>query len=120
MPAECVAPKKTGIFWRGLAVKSIPVMNLSSSNRNRKKRMFGVLGLGFLLGMGALSVVIAVLLFGLGSMLGMGALSAVVAVPLAVSARWLTWANRRLQGSGGGDYGWGGVGTIWAAGVGAG
>jgi cytochrome c biogenesis protein CcdA len=39
-----------------------------------------------------------VLLFGLGSMLGMGALSAVIAVPLAVSARWLTWANRGLQG----------------------
>jgi len=40
--------------------------------------MFSVLGLGFLLGMGALSVVIA--------------------VPLAASARWLTWANRSLQG----------------------
>lgn len=38
-----------------------------------------------------------ILLFGLGSMLGMGALSAVIAVPLAVSARWLTWANRSLQ-----------------------
>ena len=38
-----------------------------------------------------------VLLFGVGSMLGMGALSAVIAVPLAVSARWLTWANRALQ-----------------------
>jgi high-affinity nickel permease len=38
-----------------------------------------------------------VLLFGLGSMLGMGALSVVIAVPLAVSARWLTWANRALQ-----------------------
>jgi high-affinity nickel permease len=40
-----------------------------------------------------------VLLFGIGSMLGMGALSAVIAVPLAVSARWLTWANRGLQGA---------------------
>ncbi|HEU0083100.1 MAG TPA: urease accessory protein [Bradyrhizobium sp.] len=40
-----------------------------------------------------------VLLFGIGSMLGMGALSAVIAVPLAVSARWLTWANRALQGA---------------------
>lgn len=39
-----------------------------------------------------------VLLFGIGSMLGMGALSVVIAVPLAVSARWLTWANRGLQG----------------------
>ena len=39
-----------------------------------------------------------VLLFGIGSMLGMGALSIVIAVPLAVSARWLTWANRGLQG----------------------
>jgi high-affinity nickel permease len=39
-----------------------------------------------------------VLLFGLGSMVGMGALSAAIAVPLAVSARWLTWANRGLQG----------------------
>ncbi|MEA2838596.1 MAG: hypothetical protein QOD89_3146 [Bradyrhizobium sp.] len=40
-----------------------------------------------------------VLLFGLGSMLGMGALSVVIAAPLAVSARWLTWANRGLQGA---------------------
>src|SRR6202051_69698 len=39
------------------------------------------------------------LLFGIGSMLGMGALSVVIAVPLAVSARWLTWANRGLQGA---------------------
>jgi hypothetical protein len=47
-----------------------------------------------------------VLLFGIGSMLGMGALSVVIAVPLAVSARWLTWANRGLQG---------GVGVITVA-----
>jgi hypothetical protein len=40
-----------------------------------------------------------VALFGIGSMLGMGALSTVIAVPLAVSARWLTWANRGLQGA---------------------
>ena len=39
-----------------------------------------------------------VALFGIGSMVGMGALSAVIAVPLAVSARWLTWANGGLQG----------------------
>ena len=39
-----------------------------------------------------------VALFGIGSMLGMAALSAVIAVPLALSARWLTWANRSLQG----------------------
>lgn len=39
-----------------------------------------------------------ILLFGIGSMLGMGALSTVIAVPLAVSARWLTLANRTLQG----------------------
>ena len=39
-----------------------------------------------------------VLLFGIGSMLGMGALSILIAVPLVVSARWLTWANRALQG----------------------
>jgi ABC-type nickel/cobalt efflux system permease component RcnA len=38
-------------------------------------------------------------LFGVGSMVGMGALSVVIAVPLAVSARWLTWANRGLQGA---------------------
>jgi cytochrome c biogenesis protein CcdA len=40
-----------------------------------------------------------VALFGIGSMVGMGALSAVIAVPLAVFARWLTWANRGLQGA---------------------
>jgi hypothetical protein len=39
-----------------------------------------------------------VALFGIGSMLGMGVLSTIIAVPLAVSARWLTWANRGLQG----------------------
>ena len=40
-----------------------------------------------------------VALFGIGSMVGMGALSTVIAVPLAVSARWLTSANRGLQGA---------------------
>jgi cytochrome c biogenesis protein CcdA len=40
-----------------------------------------------------------VALFGIGSMLGMGALSAVIAIPLALSARWLTWANNGLQGA---------------------
>ncbi len=39
-----------------------------------------------------------VALFGIGSMIGMGALSTVIAVPLAVSARWLTGANSGLQG----------------------
>ena len=38
-------------------------------------------------------------LFGIGSMIGMGALSTVIAVPLVVSARWLTWANSGLQAS---------------------
>jgi sulfite exporter TauE/SafE len=37
-------------------------------------------------------------LFGIGSMIGMAALSAVIAVPIALSARWLTLANRGLQG----------------------
>ena len=36
-------------------------------------------------------------LFGVGSIIGMGVLSVVIAVPLAVSARSLTWANRALQ-----------------------
>ncbi len=40
-----------------------------------------------------------VALFGIGSMIGMGALSMVIAVPLAVSARFLTVANRGLQGA---------------------
>ncbi len=40
-----------------------------------------------------------VALFGIGSMIGMGALSSVIAVPLALSARWLTWANSGLQGA---------------------
>lgn len=37
-------------------------------------------------------------LFGIGSMFGMGCLSIVIAVPLAISARWLTWTNRAIQG----------------------
>jgi high-affinity nickel permease len=40
-----------------------------------------------------------VALFGIGSMVGMGALSTVIAVPLAVSARLLTRVNRCLQGA---------------------
>ena len=40
-----------------------------------------------------------VALFGIGSMIGMGALSTVIAVPIVISARWLTWANRGLQGT---------------------
>ena len=40
-----------------------------------------------------------VALFGIGSMIGMGALSAVIAVPIAVSARFLTAANHALQGA---------------------
>jgi high-affinity nickel permease len=40
-----------------------------------------------------------VLLFGIGSMIGMGLLSLVIAVPLAFSARFLTVANRALQGA---------------------
>jgi cytochrome c biogenesis protein CcdA len=38
-----------------------------------------------------------VALFGIGSMIGMGALSTLIAVPLAVTARWLTFANHALQ-----------------------
>jgi high-affinity nickel permease len=44
-----------------------------------------------------LSGMLYVLLFGIGSMLGMAALSSIIAVPLAVSARRLTWANRSVQ-----------------------
>jgi hypothetical protein len=39
-----------------------------------------------------------VLLFGMGSMLGMTVLCGVIGVPLVLSARFLTWANRSLQG----------------------
>ncbi|MGY4319091.1 HoxN/HupN/NixA family nickel/cobalt transporter [Bradyrhizobium sp. JR3.5] len=42
--------------------------------------------------------IVYVALFGIGSMFGMGALSMVIAVPLAMSARWLTWANGAIQG----------------------
>ena len=38
-----------------------------------------------------------VLLFGIGSMIGMGALSTMIALPIAASAKFLTWANRGLQ-----------------------
>jgi len=39
-----------------------------------------------------------VILFGIGSIIGMAALSMVIAVPLGYTARTLTWANRFLQG----------------------
>ena len=40
-----------------------------------------------------------VALFGIGSMIGMGALSTLIALPIAISARWLSFANRGLQGA---------------------
>ena len=40
-----------------------------------------------------------VALFGVGSIIGMAALSAMIAVPLSWSAGALTWANRGLQGA---------------------
>jgi len=46
-----------------------------------------------------LYALVYVLVFGVGSMVGMGALSTVIAVPFAVSARWLTSINRALQGA---------------------
>ena len=45
----------------------------------------------------SLDGVLYVLLFGIGSMVGMAALSTVIAMPLVVSAHRLTWANRALQ-----------------------
>ncbi len=39
-----------------------------------------------------------VLIFGVGSMIGMGFLSMMIAVPLGYTAKTLTWANRFLQG----------------------
>jgi hypothetical protein len=67
--------------------------------------MHGMAGSGALLVLAASQASSAVAglgyvaLFGIGSMIGMAALSAVIAVPIAVSARWLTWANGALQGS---------------------
>ena len=41
-----------------------------------------------------------VALFGIGSMIGMGALSTLIAVPIAISARWLTLRQSRPAGGG--------------------
>jgi hypothetical protein len=41
--------------------------------------------------------VLYVLIFGLGSVIGMVALSLVIAIPISWSAKSLTWANRGLQ-----------------------
>ena len=56
-----------------------------------------------------------VALFGIGSMIGMGALSVVIAVPLVLSARWLSLANSGLQGAVGAITMMIGAGTIIAA-----
>jgi len=61
----------------------------------------GVLGLGY------------VAVFGVGSILGMAALSAVIAVPLARSAKAMTWTNRLLQGVIGTATVALGLGVIW-------
>ena len=78
---------KHGFRWRSLAVGL----------------MHGMAGSAALLVLAVSQVanpvygLIYVLLFGVGSMVGMGALSTVIAIPLVVSANTLTWANRGLQ-----------------------
>ncbi len=44
-----------------------------------------------------MSGMIYVIIFGLGSILGMAALSVVIAVPIAYSAKYLSWTNNGLQ-----------------------
>ncbi len=46
-----------------------------------------------------LTGMVYLLLFGAGSIVGMAALSALIAIPLAWTARALTTANRLLQGA---------------------
>lgn len=78
-----------GFRWRTLLVglmhgmagsAALLVLTLSQASNS-------VVGLGY------------VTLFGIGSMIGMGVLSMVIAVPLAISARWLTSINLGLQGA---------------------
>lgn len=64
-----------------------------------------------------------VALFGLGSVVGMAALSAVIALPLSLSARFMTWSHRSLQAAVGGGTvlvgGWVVYGILVAAWAGA-
>jgi len=66
--------------------------------------MHGMAGSAALLILAATSLgspalgILYVLLFGFGSMVGMGALSLVIAVPITLSARLLTWSNHLVRG----------------------
>jgi ABC-type nickel/cobalt efflux system permease component RcnA len=66
--------------------------------------MHGMAGSAALLILTATSVgsptlgILYVLLFGLGSIVGMGALSLVIALPITLSARLLTWSNHLVRG----------------------
>ena len=83
---------------RSLPLRSLPLRSLIVG------MMHGMAGSAALLVLTAASVASVpvglgyVLLFGVGSILGMAALSTVIAIPLAWSARALTWGNRVLQG----------------------
>jgi hypothetical protein len=46
-----------------------------------------------------LAGLVYILVFGVGSMLGMAAVSTLIAVPIALSARGLTQANHGMQGA---------------------
>jgi hypothetical protein len=80
-------PPEHGFRWRSLAVGL----------------MHGMAGSAALLVLAVSQVadplqgVVYIMLFGLGSMIGMGALSSVIAVPLMASARLLTGMNHSLQ-----------------------
>jgi ABC-type nickel/cobalt efflux system permease component RcnA len=78
-----------GIPWRALAVGLMHGMAGSAALLILTVTTAGspVLGIAY------------VLVFGIGSIVGMGALSAVIAVPLTLSARFLTWSNRLVRGA---------------------
>jgi hypothetical protein len=45
----------------------------------------------------AATALLYIAVFGLGSIVGMAALSAVIAIPLSYSAGFITWAHRGMQ-----------------------
>jgi ABC-type nickel/cobalt efflux system permease component RcnA len=76
-----------GIPWRALAVGLMHGMAGSAALLILTVTTVGSPALG----------IAYVLVFGIGSIVGMGALSFIIAVPLRLSARFLTWSNRAVR-----------------------
>jgi ABC-type nickel/cobalt efflux system permease component RcnA len=111
-PGATVAPEKGCECWNWTTGETIPHARAPHAHEHGVR--WRTLFVGLMHGMAGSAALLVltvsqapsaaaglgyIALFGIGSTIGMGLLSIVIAVPIAISARFLTLANRALQGA---------------------